>query len=99
MIDHLASLLLGVAYKGVLYAELLPVPTCILRWFCFHNFNLLPLFQLFGFLNFGLWLASLWFLFKETKWHKERMESTENFDQPQAEAQTGGDSSYQAPTY
>ena len=26
--------------------------------------------QLFGFLNMGLSAASLWFLFKETDWHK-----------------------------
>ena len=33
--------------------------------FCF-----LLVFQVFGFLNFVLWAGNIWFVFKETGWHK-----------------------------
>lgn len=41
-----------------------------------------------------VWGAGLWFLYKETHWHKEPQQDTQTFDQPAA---TGGDGSYQAP--
>ena len=31
-----------------------------------------------------LWGASIWFLFKDTKWHHEAAEGQQGFDQPQA---------------
>lgn len=53
--------------------------------------------QLFGYLNMLVWGAGIWFLFKETRWHKELMPGaggSERFDEPHAEA---GASSYQQP--
>ena len=41
-------------------------------------------FQLFGFLSVFLWGANLWFLFKETVWHKEPGAVT-TAEQPSAE--------------
>ena len=44
-----------------------------------------------------VWGAGIWFLFKETRWHKEVMpgaDGSERFDQPHAEAGAGG---YQQP--
>ena len=37
--------------------------------FIFH-FCQYPLTQVFGFLNFVLWAGNIWFVFKETGWHK-----------------------------
>jgi len=49
--------------------------------------------QLFGFLNFLLWGASLWFLFKETEWHKSRQQQ----QQGAPAAGAGSDSQFGQP--
>lgn len=47
-----------------------------------------------------VWGAGLWFLFKETSWHKEVMPNSdvERFDQPQADPGAGGYQQPDAPT-
>lgn len=39
------------------------------------SFATLNVSLLFGFLNFSLWTASLWFIYKETAWFKRRQEN------------------------
>lgn len=50
-----------------------------------------------------IWIAGLWFLYKETRWHKEQSGDMSGFDTPQA-AQTppgetggAGPGGYQSP--
>ncbi|ESP03165.1 hypothetical protein LOTGIDRAFT_177021, partial [Lottia gigantea] len=41
------------------------------------NFAGLNVSLIFGFLNFGVWVGNLWFLFKETPWFKGSSEQAE----------------------
>ena len=42
------------------------------------------IFQLFGFLSCFLWAANIWFVFKETPWHREPGTTT-TAEQPEPE--------------
>ena len=51
-----------------------------------------------------LWGAGLWFLFKETRWHKEPEGDMQTFDTPANTGTAGADAAYQPsdtsnPTY
>lgn len=48
-------------------------------------------------MNMAIWGVGLWFLFKETSWHRENTGDMQTFDEPHAAPSAPAAGSYQAP--
>lgn len=58
------------------------------------NYASLNVSIIFGFLNMAVWAGNLWFLFKETHWHKDHQSPSPNAMPSPSSADKGGQSPY-----